>query len=90
MNILVVLVGLMTIYCSIRLAVILNSKFPNIWWIICPILVVWGVMNRFLIVMFYDTGYVEEIAALNLVWWVGITILIRQIRIVAEDIFSKK
>jgi hypothetical protein len=89
LNICIVLVGCCTIYCSIRLAHVLNSKFPNIWWYICPLLVIWGVGNRLLIVIFSGTSYVEDIAALNLPWWVGITIFIRQVRIVAEGILIK-
>lgn len=89
LNILIVIVGCMTIYCSIRLANVLMAIKPNIWWYVCPMLVIWGVGNRLLIVMFYGTPWVDEIAALNLPWWVGITIFIRQVRIATEKMVEK-
>jgi hypothetical protein len=90
LNILIVLIGVCTIYCSFRLANVLNKKFPNFWWYVCPFLVVWGVCNRAMIVVFSGTAFVEDIAALNLPWWIGITIFIRQIRIVAEQMLEPK
>ena len=88
MNLSIVFIGVITIYCSIRLSIALNRISPSKWWYVCPALIIWGVVNRLLVFIFADSPNLYMLSAMNLPWWMGITIFVHEVRVAAEKLIK--
>lgn len=73
----VVITAIVTLWYSVRLMLILDHLRTIGWWMILPIVMLYGVINRF-VVLLSAMGYVpyssEFISAMILPLWIGLLI----------------
>jgi hypothetical protein len=85
----IVIVAIVTLWYSIRLMVVLDHVRNYGWWTVLPIVLLYGVMNR-TVVLLTEIGYTpyspEFLSAMILPLWVGLLIYVRGLYSSAHDL----